>query len=49
MTYQPPQVIQSSRAVHAIQGEMGKPFLLFLDFRPIRPLSMTVGAYETDE
>jgi hypothetical protein len=49
MTYHQPQVIQSDNAVNAIQGDLGKWFALYLDFRPMRPLVMTPLAYEADE
>jgi hypothetical protein len=49
MTYHKPEAIQLGDAVHTIGGELGKPFCLFFDFRPIRRPAMTPMAYEADE
>ena len=49
MTYHRPEATQLGNAVDAIQGDLGKPFVLFLDFRSILRPAMTIGAYEGDE
>lgn len=49
MTNDNPQVIQVGSAVSMIQGDLGKPFLLFPDFRSILLPAMTVGTYHCDE
>lgn len=48
-TYSKPEVIQLGSAASLIEGDLGKPFVLYLDFRPIHPPAMTPGAYEADE
>ncbi len=49
MTYQKPEAVLMGNAVNAIEGDLGKPFCLFIDFRPIHPPAMTPMAYEGDE
>jgi hypothetical protein len=49
MTYHKPELILMGRGMYVIQGGLGKPFLLYWDFRLLCPPAMTPGAYESDE